>query len=134
MTPYSLNSRKISCIPEDAGNLACAPWRVMPLTGQCGLCGCMFEFATKYFEIRKHLASEDLMMTQPDQDPTLSWRKSLASGGDGACVEVAQSGSFILVRDSRDQLGAVLRFTQAQWHGLVRRTKVTMLPAVESPP
>jgi hypothetical protein len=76
------------------------------------------------------------MMTHPDPDPdpTLSWRKSRASGGNGACVEVAQSGSFILVRDSRDQLGAVLSFTPAQWHGLVRRTKATMLSAVESTP
>ncbi len=63
------------------------------------------------------------MMTKPDQDPTLSWRKSRASGGNGACVEVAQTDSFILVRDSRDQLGAVLRFSTTQWHGLMRRTK-----------
>jgi hypothetical protein len=63
------------------------------------------------------------MAAQPNQDSTLIWRKSSASGGDGACVEVAQSGSFMLVRDSRDQSGAVLKFTPGQWLGLVRRTK-----------
>lgn len=63
------------------------------------------------------------MTTQPDQYSSLSWRKSRASGGNGACVEVAQSGSFILVRDSRDQSGAMLKFTPGQWWGLVRRAK-----------
>lgn len=63
------------------------------------------------------------MTTQPDQDSTLRWRKSSASGGNGACVEVAQSGSFILVRDSRAPLGTILKFTPGQWYGLVQRTR-----------
>lgn len=63
------------------------------------------------------------MTTQADQDPPLLWRKSRASGGNGACVEVARSGSSILVRDSRAPLGAILSFTPGQWCGLVRRTK-----------
>lgn len=48
------------------------------------------------------------MVAQPKQDPTLTWRKSTASSGTGACIEVAQSGSFVLVRDSRDRSGVVL--------------------------
>jgi hypothetical protein len=63
------------------------------------------------------------MVTESSQHSTLIWRKSSASGGDGACVEVAQSGSFVLVRDSRNPSGAVLKFTSNQWLGLVRRTK-----------
>jgi hypothetical protein len=63
------------------------------------------------------------MTTQEDQDSPLRWRKSSASGGNGACIEVAKSGSSILVRDSRARSGAILRFTPGQWYGLVRRTK-----------
>jgi len=63
------------------------------------------------------------MMIQLDQDSTLRWRKSSASGGNGACVEVAQSGSFIVVRDSRAPLGTILEFTPGQWYGLLRRAK-----------
>jgi hypothetical protein len=68
------------------------------------------------------------MTTQADQDSPLLWRKSSASGGNGACIEVAKLGSFILVRDSRAPLGAVLRFTPGQWDGLVRRTKEDAVP------
>jgi hypothetical protein len=63
------------------------------------------------------------MSTQPEEHSTPKWRKSRASGGNGACIEVAQSGSFVLVRDSRDQLGARLRFNVAQWVELVERVK-----------
>ena len=63
------------------------------------------------------------MTTQADQDPPLRWRKSSASGGNGACIEVARSGSSILVRDSRAPSGTILTFTAGQWYGLVLRTK-----------
>ena len=68
------------------------------------------------------------MTTQAGQDSPLMWRKSSVSGGNGACIEVAKSGSFILVRDSRAPLGAILRFTPGQWNGLVRRTKEDAVP------
>jgi len=38
-------------------------------------------------------------------------------------VEVATASPFVLTRDSRDRTGAVLRFTPAQWLGLVERIK-----------
>jgi len=63
------------------------------------------------------------MATQPGQYSTLTWRKSSASAGAGECVEVAKSGHVVLTRDSRDQSGAVLAFTTAQWLGLLRRIK-----------
>ena len=63
------------------------------------------------------------MATQPNRDSTLIWRRSSNSGGDGACVEVAESDSSVLVRDSRDQSGTLLKFTSSQWLGFVRRVK-----------
>ena len=65
------------------------------------------------------------MATQPNRDSTLIWHKSRASGASGACVEVAASGSSILVRDSGDRAGTVLTFTGAQWLGLLRRIRVS---------
>ena len=63
------------------------------------------------------------MATQPHQDSTLAWRKSSASGGDGQCVEVAKSGPFVLVRDSRYRSGAVLACTGEQWRRLIRQIR-----------
>lgn len=63
------------------------------------------------------------MSTQPGQYSTLTWRKSSASAGAGECVEVAKTGQVVFARDSRDQSGAVLAFTSAQWLGLLRRIK-----------
>jgi len=42
------------------------------------------------------------------------WRRS-SFCGDGACVEVAREGDEILVRDSKDSDGPVLRFTPEEW-------------------
>jgi Domain of unknown function (DUF397) len=63
------------------------------------------------------------MPAQPAQHSTLNWRKSSASAGAGECVEVATSGRSVLTRDSRDQSGAVLAFTPAQWLGLLQRIR-----------
>jgi hypothetical protein len=60
---------------------------------------------------------------QPTSYSTLSWRTSRASAGAGECVEVAAASPFVLTRDSRNRSGAVLRFTPAQWLGLVERIK-----------
>ena len=63
------------------------------------------------------------MATQPNQDSTPIWRRSRTSGGTGACVEVAELDSSVLVRDSRDQSGTFLKFTSSQWLGFVRSIK-----------
>ena len=48
-------------------------------------------------------------------DPaTAKWRKSSHSGSNG-CVEVAQSGDQVAVRDSKDPSGPVLVFTTFEW-------------------
>ena len=63
------------------------------------------------------------MPAWPDQYPAATWRKSRASADQGACVEIAVWESFVLVRDSQNQSGAILEFTPTQWLGLVRRVK-----------
>lgn len=63
------------------------------------------------------------MATRPSQDRTPIWRKSRASGADSSCVEVATVESSVLVRDSRDHLGARLTFSSAHWRRFVRRVK-----------
>jgi hypothetical protein len=52
--------------------------------------------------------------------PGPSWRKSSASAGEGECVEIAKSGSFLLARDSRDRSGPVLRFTVSEWRAFLQ--------------
>jgi hypothetical protein len=53
-------------------------------------------------------------MTDLQQSCSLSWKKSSASGG-GACVEVAQAGGMIFIRDSKDPSGSVLTFSRKEW-------------------
>jgi hypothetical protein len=43
------------------------------------------------------------------------WRKSTYSGGNGDCVEVADIGRTVAVRDSKDPDGGVLRFGPDEW-------------------
>ena len=46
----------------------------------------------------------------------LLWFKAEASTNNGSCVEVAVlPDGGVAVRDSKDQDGAVLKFTQAEW-------------------
>lgn len=44
-----------------------------------------------------------------------NWRKSSYSGGQGNCVEVADDSRRILVRDTKNRAGVVLRFTSDAW-------------------
>ncbi|MGA4837404.1 DUF397 domain-containing protein [Streptomyces sp. G45] len=52
-----------------------------------------------------------------EQDLTaVSWRKSTKSGGDGACVEVAElPGGAVALRDSKNPGRGALRFTADEW-------------------
>lgn len=54
------------------------------------------------------------------------WRKSSYSGGQGGnCVEVADrpEGSRVLVRDTQDRIGPVLRFTPVAWRRFTDQLK-----------
>lgn len=53
----------------------------------------------------------------------LRWRKSSYSGnGGGNCVEVTADGR-VLVRDSQDRAGTVLRFPSAAWRKFADQVK-----------
>ena len=63
-------------------------------------------------------------MREPDEagqaeSAGLTWRRS-SGCSDGTCVEVAVADEFVLVRDSKDQSGPVLRFTHSEWSAFAR--------------
>lgn len=46
----------------------------------------------------------------------LEWhRSSYCTGANSTCVEVAMQGGTVLVRDSKQPKGPVLRFTTDEW-------------------
>lgn len=53
----------------------------------------------------------------------VTWKKSTRSNGGGNCVEVAMPPQVVMVRDSKDPQGAVLRFTADHWIRFVRDVK-----------
>lgn len=53
----------------------------------------------------------------------LLWRTSSFSFANGNCTEVASDGSAVLVRDTKDRAGPVLRITPAAWARFTRGMK-----------
>jgi hypothetical protein len=52
------------------------------------------------------------------------WRKSSYSGSSGGnCVEVADEASRVLVRDTQDRTGPMLRFSADAWRRFADRVK-----------
>jgi hypothetical protein len=52
------------------------------------------------------------------------WRKSSYSGnGGGTCVEVGEARRGVLVRDTTDRSGPVLRFSPAEWRRFAAQVK-----------
>jgi len=57
-----------------------------------------------------------------------AWRTSSYSGGQGNCVEVADHGKGVLVRDTKDRTGPVLRFSPAAWRRFAGQVKRSLAP------
>jgi len=51
------------------------------------------------------------------------WRKASRSVASGACVEAASSHAAVLVRDSVDRSGAVVRYSARTWQLFVDSAK-----------
>ena len=57
---------------------------------------------------------------------SLRWRKSTYSGSNGGgCLEAASHDSRVLVRDTQDRTGPVLRFVPAAWRRFTDQVKGT---------
>ena len=59
----------------------------------------------------------------PPAPPTGRWRKSTRSGNAGDCVEVADWGHTIRVRDSKDPYGPTLSFLVRDWSAFVAHVR-----------
>ena len=53
------------------------------------------------------------------EKPCIVWRRSTKSG-TGNCVEVAVVGGLVLIRDSANPDGGVLRLSPVAWSALLR--------------
>jgi hypothetical protein len=52
------------------------------------------------------------------------WRKSSYSNNGGAdCVEVGTCAEGVLVRDTKDRSGPLMRFAPAAWHRFAEQVK-----------
>ncbi len=51
------------------------------------------------------------------------WRKARSSTAHGACVEVANAGHIVAVRDSMDPQGAILTYAATQWQSFLDGAK-----------
>ncbi|MFD6035520.1 DUF397 domain-containing protein [Streptomyces griseoincarnatus] len=61
------------------------------------------------------------MNANDDQAAQLTWVKSSYSAGDGGqCVEVADAGSAVLIRDSKRPDVAILNVPSDQWTAFMR--------------
>lgn len=61
-------------------------------------------------------------MAMPNS-PSPEWRKSTRSSGNGNCVEFADLGDSVAVRDTKDRSGPILHFTAAGWRAFIAGTK-----------
>jgi uncharacterized protein DUF397 len=58
------------------------------------------------------------------EDTDLNWRTaSYSSNGGGECVEVAGHEDRVLVRDTQDHTGPVLRFSPDAWRRFASQVK-----------
>jgi hypothetical protein len=59
----------------------------------------------------------------------MKWRKSSYSGQSGGnCIEVADSTSRVLIRDTKDRNGPTLRFSANAWRRFANQLKRSLEP------
>jgi hypothetical protein len=58
-----------------------------------------------------------------DPEHANTWRTSTYSGSSNDCVQAANHGTGIAIRDSKDPHGTVLTFTADAWHALTQDIK-----------
>jgi hypothetical protein len=54
----------------------------------------------------------------------LEWRKARRSANNGACVELALAARQVLIRDSKDQNGPMIGYSQSSWRLFVASAKI----------
>jgi Domain of unknown function (DUF397) len=59
------------------------------------------------------------MPLSSDGRELLNWRKAKRSMNNGNCTEVAAAASVVIVRDSKDRSGPVLRYTDTSWRSFL---------------
>lgn len=63
-------------------------------------------------------------MSNPLNDSGLRWRKAARSSANGSeCVEVADLGSAVAVRDSKNPAAGALSFGAAEWRAFADRIR-----------
>lgn len=61
----------------------------------------------------------------------LPWRTSRHSAGNGACVEAASASWQILVRDSVDRGGPVIRHSSSSWQAFIAAVKAGVFDSAQ---
>jgi hypothetical protein len=65
------------------------------------------------------------------EETDLKWRKaSYSSNGGGNCIEVGKGGR-VLVRDTKDRSGPVLRLSPAAWRRFADQVKRSLAPGAD---
>lgn len=70
-----------------------------------------------YGDGRSPVPLNDLKVTD------LQWRKARRSVGNGACVEVAPLDGQILIRDSQNLSGPIIRYSEPSWCAFIAGAK-----------
>ncbi len=64
------------------------------------------------------------MPKDPVAQGATTWRKSRLSMNNGACVEAATDSGAIVIRDSANQAGRMLRYSPRAWRAFIAQAKL----------